>query len=447
VRLFGQKLGWATISVEIKNIVVGDLPFDGGRGDFYISVETSSNPPMVTALQEEKLPKLVHFPEIIGLKIRDSDLEPRVRICVKELNVLGSDEICDIYLSAGAIVDWTKEIAQEKKVKRLAMRPCVSTVERETPPWILVEFSEADDVRGVDTIPIPMLQEGPQKVRTWVPVTHDTVKTAKMVPLSYQPTGGGGGGVNWRTTSRMNVDLPCTDFKHAYSLLDDSGNPIAEPTEESLGRIRCFRILAKWIFRLFQLVVYLGIIGYFLFRFYVWSCYRHFEMDTVAIQRGSPIPISDANLHTYWNDCEKMFEGTGLDAKDVPLNGVTTNQTLLAAACRPNKTTIIHTCQNLPTSPAGVKQPRPEAFTLLAKQYFGIQLEKGVKCFDGICEFRNHLAQYDNVAVVVAVVLFLSTFVLRCAMNWCIKSCRKADQKAQADQQKRVLDAGRRGRR
>jgi hypothetical protein len=441
VRLFGQKLGWATISVEIKNIVVGDLPFDGGRGDFYISVETSSNPPMVTALQEEKLPKLVHFPEIIGLKIRDSDLEPRVRICVKELNVLGSDEICDTYLSAGAIVDWTKEIAQEKKVKRLAMRPCVSTVERETPPWILVEFSEADDVRGVDTIPIPMLQEGPQKVRTWVPVTHETVKMAKMVPLSYQPTGGGGGGTNWRTTSRMNVDLKCTDFKHAYSLLDDSGNPIAEPTEENLTKIRCFRTIAKWIFRLFQLVVYLGIIGYFIFRFYVWSCYRHFEMDTVAILRGSVIPISDANLHTYWNDCQKMFDGTGLSTGN--MNGVNP----LADACRPNSTTIIHYCQNLPTSPAGVKQPRPEAFTLLAKQYFGIELEKGVKCFDGICKLRNDLAQYDNVAVVVAVVLFLSTFVLRCAMNWCIKSIRKMDQKSQVDQQKRVLDAGRRGRR
>jgi hypothetical protein len=131
-----------------------------------------------------------------------------------------------------------------------------------------------------------------------------------------------------------------------------------------------------------------------------------------------------------------MFDGTGLSEGN--MNGVNP----AADACRPNSSTIIHYCQNLPPA-----QPRPEAFTLLAKQYFGMELKEGIKCFDGICKLRDDLAQYDNIAVFVAVALFLSTFLIRCAMNWCIRSIRKGDQKHAADEQKRALAAGRRGRR
>merc|ERR1719181_1660764 len=113
-------VGWATYSIELKNITVGDLPFDEGRGDFYLFIEASTNPPMVTALQEEKLPKVVHFPEIISLKIRDSPLEKRVRIVVKELNVIGSQEVCDCHLSATSLIDWATQPVRspDDRVKR-----------------------------------------------------------------------------------------------------------------------------------------------------------------------------------------------------------------------------------------------------------------------------------------------------------------------------------------
>jgi hypothetical protein len=62
VKWFGRQVGLVSHAVEIRNITVGDLPFDQ-RGDFYLSIECSTNPPMITALQEEKLPKVVHFPK------------------------------------------------------------------------------------------------------------------------------------------------------------------------------------------------------------------------------------------------------------------------------------------------------------------------------------------------------------------------------------------------
>jgi len=426
VKSFGQLIGWATVSVELKNITVGDLPFDEGRGDFYLFIEAATNPPMVTALQEEKLPKVVHFPEIVSLKIRDSVLEKRVRIVVKELNVVGSNDICEVHLSSTALIDWARDDNQENRVKRFQMRAFDNSIERETPAWILIEFSESDDVRGVDTL--ANSTEGGLYVRTWVPMEHNTVALSGATPAAYHD-GATRGAQMWRQAPRQNVDLQVQGFKHSYALLDDSGNPVAEPAEAALARLRRMRKCAMFLFGLFQCVVWLLIIGYCIFRFYVWSCYRHFVWDTIAVLRGAEFPISDANLHEYVKDCHERFDGTGLGHGNGPT-------TLLAEACRPNSSTVIYTCENLPLG-----QPRPEAFTMLAKEWFGITMNDGVQCFHGICKFRNKLVEYDYTIAIAGVCLFLLTFVCKCCMNNCIKSVRKSYQTEKKEEHQKVLAA------
>lgn len=425
IKVFGQSIGWATHSIEIKNIVVGDLPFDEGRGDFYLSVEASTNPPMVTALQEEKLPKVVHFPEILGLKIRDSVLEKRVRIIVKDLNVIGSNELCDCHINSTALIEWAQAPNPEERVKRFQMRCIQNDIERETPPWILLELAEADDVRGVDTLPNG--GTAGQFIRTWVPTDHESVRQSGAQPIAYSQNQGGFGAQNkWgMAAARQNVDMRVSPFKHTYTLLDDSGNPVAEPEEEKLATLRRLRMCAMCVFATFQSLVWAAIIFWCCFRFYIWSCYRHFRWITEAKLRNAQFPISDANLKEYVKDCHNKFDGTGMTA---------TSGNALAAACRPADSVIVETCVALPAG-----QPRPEAFTMLINEYFGIEVKHGINCFDGICKFRNKLTEYDTLIFLAAIGLIIFTFVCRYAMNSCIRSHRRAGQLADAQKQRSRL--------
>merc|ERR1719387_2262937 len=128
----------------MKNLVVGDLPFSG-NGDFFIAVQCSNNPDMVTSTAEDKNPKVVHFPEILTLRMRHSPLESKVRIVVKELNLLGFQELCECHISAMNICDWADD--PKEQMKRFEMKPLITEFEADTPPWILVEFSEPMEPR------------------------------------------------------------------------------------------------------------------------------------------------------------------------------------------------------------------------------------------------------------------------------------------------------------
>lgn len=424
VRQFGKQIGFVTHSIEIKNITVGDLPFDRGRGDFYLSVEASTNPPMVTSCQEEKLPKVVHFPEIISLKIRDSPLEPRVRIVVKELNVIGSVELADCHLSASSLCDWANIENIESRVMRFTLRPCDNSIERETPAWILLELSESDDVRGVDGL--PNVSEGSLVVRTWVPTEHETVKQAGAVPIATTDANQQGGSL-WRTAPRQNVDLKVGGFKGSYSLLDDAGNPVAEPTEDQIAKIRRYRKFALCIFVSFQTLVYLTVFSYLGFRFYVWSCYRRFRWLTIVYEKFGlkEFPIASHRLHEIVNKCHKQLDGTGA---------------ALGQPCRPNAAQIEQVC--VASRNEATYGPRPEAFQQIFYDWFGIELKKGLPCFEGVCEVRNKLMEWDVTCYVVCFCLFIATFCLRYCLNQMIKKMQRDHQASNSKDLKRLHRGG-----
>ena len=76
LRVFGQYMGVVQTPVKLVNVIVGDLPTHE-TGDFYLTVETGSNPPQITAVVENAEPKFVKFPDEMLIKIRDSSLESR----------------------------------------------------------------------------------------------------------------------------------------------------------------------------------------------------------------------------------------------------------------------------------------------------------------------------------------------------------------------------------
>lgn len=48
--------------MELSNVVVGDLPVEG-FGCFYLEIEYGKYPEIVSSVQEDKDPRVVHFPE------------------------------------------------------------------------------------------------------------------------------------------------------------------------------------------------------------------------------------------------------------------------------------------------------------------------------------------------------------------------------------------------
>jgi hypothetical protein len=402
--------------IEVKNIVVGDLPYDLTTGDFYLSISVGTNPDMVTSLQESKHPKVVHFPEIMQLKIRHSSFEPRVHIKVKELNVIGSDELCECILSASAIMDWMDD---EDPMKRFQMRCINHDIERETPPWLCLEFSRPTENRQIETLPASDMWAMPGgmgrlQVRTWEATENASpVKGGSTRPGALNSKYSDGTIIATRELKKRTIG----QMKHDYQLLDDSGNPIEEPDEKTLDRITCCRNCVLCGFHLCNCLVFLAVLSYACFRFYVWSCYRQFSFMTMAVLNSQPLPISNAHLHDIVEKCHDKIRGTGTAA------GMDT--------CRPNETQILYVCENLP------QQNRPEAFVSLAYDILGVNI-KGFTCFDGICKLRDKLAAYDNTCIAIAIGLILSTCVCRCLGNLCIKNMRKQSQKAQSD---RILAA------
>jgi len=413
VKELAKLLGMSTKNIEVKNIVVGDLPYDKLRGDFYVAISVGTNPDMVTSLQEEKMPKIVHFPEILQLKLRDSPLEPRVKITVKELNIAGSETLCELVVSPMSIIDWA---ADEEPLKRFQMKAVNSDIERETPPWIAFEMSFPTESRKLWDMPnIWHLL----KVRTYLPPRpYDTegAHAAFAATAANGPTPTAHPAQQKKESimtsdgtilgTRKIYDENIAPFKFNYVLLDDSGNPVEEPQEDDLAKIRHMRQGVMYCFGCFQCLVFLMIIAYALFRFYVWSCYRQFVWMTEAQMNGMTFPISNQDLKDLVQKCHQAVDGTG---------------TLHGTPCRPSYNQTLQVCESIPET------NRPEAFVGLLYDWFGIHA-KGITCFHGICEFRNKLVEYDYSMVFGAIGLIVLTRFAKCWADHLVKSYKKSCQ-------------------
>jgi len=393
VREFGKLLGLQTYTVEMKNLVVGDLPFSG-HGDFYLSVECSANPPMMTSLQMESNPKVVHFPEVITLRLRNSILEEKVTITVKELNVLGSDEICEVRLSAVSIIDWAShgwrsERHIQDRTKRFEMKPASRLIETVTQPWILVEFDEPTDERGLSS---------------WN-YKANTVRTM--------------------TDANIAQDYTVKATKDIYTLVNANDNDVEEPDEDDLWKIECARNCVSRCYNIFQCLSFLLVLTYCSGRFYIWSCYRQFKCLTMVKMNNESFPISLTHLRDLVKKCENKYLGTG--HKD-------------GVPCRPSPDQVIEVCQNselynfsIPDVP---HQPRPTAFKAIIHDLTDYNLKRGIPCVKNVCKLNAQLAQYDTECTIICVVLIISTCLVRWFLNYMIRWWRGHLAKQRNDEKK-----------
>mmetsp|Transcript_104886 Transcript_104886/g.325999 ORF Transcript_104886/g.325999 Transcript_104886/m.325999 type:complete len:484 (-) Transcript_104886:134-1585(-) len=360
VKLLGQCLGFTTYTVELKNIVVGDLPWDR-RGDFYLCVECAANPPMMTSLAEGKLPKVVHFPEVITLRLRWSPLEEQVRITVRELNVLGSNDLCRAKIGAMSILDWTYD--PKERIKRFEMKPSDQGIERETPAWLLVEFDQPSESRDLEHF-------------------HGNINTVRMA-----------------TREGTYLDNPLNSVKHQYALLDSTGNPVQEPLEEELDEIAWIRWFAVLVTNTVHFWCMVLPIMYLIIRYYVYACYHRYVHLTMAAMNNASFPISSNDLTILVRRCHQQLDGTGAD------RGV---------ACKPNVTEVLATCKGLEADGGYLQgQPRPSAPS--PADWLGLEVP-GPRCCKGVCDVRGQLQPFDAVLVGVCLLLLL----LSCSVKWCM---------------------------
>eukprot|EP00927_Polykrikos_kofoidii_P008305 TRINITY_DN13444_c0_g1_i1.p1 TRINITY_DN13444_c0_g1~~TRINITY_DN13444_c0_g1_i1.p1 ORF type:complete len:489 (+),score=46.52 TRINITY_DN13444_c0_g1_i1:97-1563(+) len=373
-RLAGQTVGIASTAVEIRDIVVGDLPFQG-RGDFYVMVQCSRNPAQVTSLAEFADPKIVHFPEVMTLRLRYSPLEPQLHICVRELNVVGSQDLCSLQLSAISVIDW----ASESTKNRFQMRPIDSEFELPTSPWICIEFGVSTDARSVDDL------------------NH---------------TSGGYSDYFVRTVKGKEVDqVSMSKFKTHTKLMDENGDIVREPHENDLHEIRKskMRLLCAIRCCFWWVVILLIVFGFC--RYYLYTCFKQYRILTMATLNHATFPISLKDLNSLRKSCDEKIEGTGI-SEGIP--------------CNPSADQIVAVCRNLTT-----KQPPPGAGKQLFHDLFGVSVS-GVECQRGVawtkqdvCVLRNMVHQYDTLSYVLIFFMVLSGCTIMCCANTCIRRIKK----------------------
>lgn len=383
VKSLGSRLGVTTRTIEISNLVVGDLPFYR-RAAFYMSVECSANPPMRTAVQEDKHPKTVHFPEVVTLRIRDSMLDTMVTITVYQLHVVGSNQLCQIKLSPRNIMDWALDSDPNRRIKRFAMKVSDPEAEVETPPWISLEFGlPTADVRHLDGF------HGNASY---------TIRTATR-------------GLD-ESTGLPYRDMPIGDFKAEYHLVDNTGSSINEPDESDLWRLTRCRNIIVCVYSFLSSVLILAVIAWGAFRYYVKNCYDKFRVLTIA-ENWTPheFPMPACALKSIDQKCADLMSGTGIDEGE--------------NICRPTDEAVEETCVKPPQA-----QARPRAFEYLAEDIGQPWLT--APCFHGICKFRNEVIKYDHFVVGgAAVLLFLVLCCFRPLANTCLRN-EKARLKAES---------------
>mmetsp|Transcript_112249 Transcript_112249/g.198887 ORF Transcript_112249/g.198887 Transcript_112249/m.198887 type:complete len:581 (-) Transcript_112249:139-1881(-) len=431
VQELGKRLGVYTYPVELKNIVVGDLPFDKSHGDFYLQVEVGTNPAMVSSLQEDQMPKVVHFPEVLTIRVRNNLLEQRIRIVVKELNVVGHVEICDLYLTPLSVLDWMNDA---DPMKRFQMTPRDrNSLERETPPWICIEFSEQTEVRDIEAL--ADWSTNSVQVRTWVP---QSTFNEKYLPKSAMPTDQhilkthsqlddkaseeatpflGLWGSHYNVENRNVYNQDMATFKKAYPLMDEGGNPInVEVEEDDLRSLESTRWCLACMYHCVIWIVVIILIAFCCGRAYLYSCYRQYKLLTIAGLNNTAFPVSFAVMNKLQKDCDARLEGTG-----APYDG--------SDYCRPSQEQIYRHCEH------GTQQPR--AFQKFAHDWFGITDFEGLYCNgpEHICEIRDHIVvryNCDNVVVILSLVMVVGVCCLRWGFNTCLQKKRTYLQRRRA---------------
>jgi hypothetical protein len=369
VRKAGQLAGLTPTPVEIKNIVVGDLPISR-KSNIYITVQCSANPEMATSVAEMAHPKVIHYPEVFTLRVRNSPLENSVRIQVKALNIVGSEDVATCHIDAMRVLDWASEAEEHDRTKRFELKCADPTYSPLTPPWVMVEFDHPTEVRDLEHF-------NPNR---------QTIRTGIREDGTYN-------------------DMQISDFKGEYQLVNTAGGPVCEIEEASLGGLQRLNDCCRCIGWCFTLWATLFITVFLVVRSYVWTCWWQIKWLAIADMHHAHFPINHYNLTRLLTRCEREVEGTGLQKGDSP--------------CLPTDDRVIEFCkpEELDGGEFPSIQPRPHAFEHQIKRYTTFEVEV-IPCDWRACAYQPMVAEWDRICFGIV----LLTPLALCFFKTCSRS-------------------------
>lgn len=266
----GRWLGVLSRPICVSNIVAGNIPGYSSGGDFYLGVECGDNPPMYTSITESANGIVVHFDGVITLSIRDSAIADRCRFVVKELNILGSNEVCELWLNPQRIAGWAEK--HPGRIMRFQMDPMSRGEDLRTPPWLALQFGRLTEFRGKQ---------------------NNTVHTTN-------------------THTAVMETMGTKNFKMKYRLIKNTGDRAEEPEDVSEElqqyalKLARYRRAATYLITLICMII--------IFRLWLYKCWKEFEtayydnpteVDNALAARGTqrddPNYLHDAIIYMCYN--------------------------------------------------------------------------------------------------------------------------------------------------
>jgi hypothetical protein len=259
-RVMGQELGVVPYNLLVTNIIVGDLP-KFRKADLYLSVETGANPPQVTSVVELANPKTVAFADTLNIRVRRSHVESNVRFVVKEMNTLGSTDICECYLSPLYLIRWRDK---QQGPKRIKMDACNRHERFTFPAWILMDISDVQELRSEKQFDVTVMSSS-----TGAKMQHESI----------------------------------TEFKSSYKLVDGGGLHAQEPDEARVGNIDEAKRAKNVCLLQLTAVVTLIVLSFVVSRLYCFACYEKYNEITMFNHFGAEFPLTNAKKAFYLTRC------------------------------------------------------------------------------------------------------------------------------------------------
>mmetsp|Transcript_26972 Transcript_26972/g.62735 ORF Transcript_26972/g.62735 Transcript_26972/m.62735 type:complete len:473 (+) Transcript_26972:46-1464(+) len=370
LHVLGQRLGFVQIPIQIVNVVVGDLPANRA-GDYYLTIETSSNPPQITAVAENADPKVISFPDSMLIKVRNSPVESNVRFCLKRMHAVGSVEICDCYINPKMLLYWQEN---ESGPVRVRMEPCRKDYTFALPAWILMQVMEHPGAhRGLDTFDVSV-----KDFKTGRTVVHETPH----------------------------------EFKRNYQLLDATGFQSREPDEAGVGSIdAAHRHKALCLGQLLVILIF-GSGAFLTSRLYCLSCFQQYTEIAVLNNFGVLFPVFAHDRLFYEERCNLNSNIlVGLVEEDVLAGKAKLSNERVDPDCAITRKEVEKICMQLPI---GANPPSVEIPLFI--------MNVPLPCFKQTCFLDSYLREWGFSHFVFVLVMLTLMILTWAGCNWRIRT-------------------------
>jgi len=149
-RMLGEWLGLSPVPIRVQNIVLGGLPrswdswFTQRSPDLFVEIcPDELQPTLNTEVVTQANIDCVQFTSGFTLMVKNNIREDPVRICVREMRLVGGRDIADCYLCPTRLVAWAE---QGRKV-RVRLSPMPGQSDPQRTPWILMDLSIPGEMR------------------------------------------------------------------------------------------------------------------------------------------------------------------------------------------------------------------------------------------------------------------------------------------------------------